>query len=256
MEQSELDKLLAPEYHEGQATEEPAPSEPPATSQEEPIVETATEPAPAEPTETPVASTSPAPEGGEEMVPKSQYDALRVDYTKKATELADLKRRPAVVESQEEAPKAPTPEAGIKGFIQSEIEKGIAEVLAPIEQRERTLALEETVVGLSNKYADFEKVAPSFIEAIEANPEILDIPNGLEILFQAKRSDYLEKEGQAIAIAKEQEKAAIVAQKKQVTDTGAVGSNQGAPAGKSESDKILEGILGTGKSGSIFNLGG
>lgn len=250
----DLEKMLVPESQDddGQTTEAPTDNEPP----DEDFVPEATT-ATATATEDTSDDGQGQPETGSEdgeVVPKKQYDSLRTDYTRKAMELAELKRSSSVKAADVTETLLTTPtKQGIQGFIQAEIARGLSEAMAPLAEQQRTLEIQTTVVGLSEKYSeDFEKVSPAFIQALEENPQVLELENGLELLFKATRSDYLEKTAQATAIAKQQAKQASTQQKVLVTDKSAgVAGNQ--PAVVSDEDAVRESITSIARGGSIFN---
>lgn len=265
-----LEMSLVPEYTEGQTDDGELP-ESPETDEVEGQDAVSNEEVEYEDTEDEVEEEEADTEEDTGVVPKSQYDNLRVDYTKKAMELADLKRK--MQEPQEEYSQEPAyrPDisqsaplaGGINNLIQNRIDEAVGYAMAPIEQmraeqeeKERGLEIQAAVVSLSELYPDdFEHVAPRFIEMLEEDPSVLDafeLNKGVTLLFKAARSDYLERTAEAKAIHRKTAQDKAKTQKRVYTDSvPAVSPQQGD---KSEADAIRDSIVGNFTGGSIFNI--
>ena len=185
----------------------------------------------------------------DDVISKKQYDNLRRDYTKKSMELADLKRRGTKADAV--LPTVTKP-ATVQEFIDQKIEEALNDRIAPIQEQQEDLRIQATVKALSDKYEDFDEVADAFIEVLEQNEELFNMPNGLDIAFQAARSTYIENAAEATAIAAAKARAATVAAKASLADANSARKQPSAP--QSEEDKIKESILSAGGHGGTFNF--
>lgn len=263
-----LEALLTPEYNEGQVDDETLTESPEPEGE---ALETTQEDGDEEYDEDETSDVDDDGEGQDDtseenqsVVPKTQYDNLRVDYTKKAMELADLKR--ALAKQQAEQPqqqsgnpnvsKSAPMAGGIRNFIQEQINAELGKAMAPLEEERKSLEIRETVVGLADRYPDdFDEVAPLFIEMLEEDPSVLesfDMSKGVELVFKAARSDYLERTAEARAKAQQKSKEDSRRQKRIVNEsTPAAASRDGE---KSEEELIRESIMAGTNRGSIFNF--
>lgn len=194
-------------------------------------------------------------------IPEEQYNNLRREFTRKSMELADIKKgRVAPPQMQQQAPDMVVPR-GMQPFtpqpsqyanIGDYIDDRVNEVLEPLEQQQRELAIQTTIKSLADQYEDFDDVADDFVELIEQKPELLDLDGGIEVAFMAARASYLENNAQAIAIAEYQAKQETIAQKQGLDSTQGYARQQGGGA-KTEEDALRESIVGT-REKSIFGF--
>lgn len=272
-----LENVLVPEAGEAGAVQEDSTTQPEAGQGSQNVAEPeAGTNAAAEGEDTPTGGTAKAKTQDDgAVVPKSQYDNLRRDYTKKAMELADIKKGRVKLPQQTEAQPAPQaqqvvqgaytppntpvvqphPYANVGEYLDSRVDAIVEESLEPIRQQQRTLEIQSTIKGLADKYDDFDDVAEGFLSVIEETPELFDVPNGLEIAYLAARNTYLEQNAQAIAIADMEARNEVIAQKQGLANVaGLAKPTQPAMSPEDqEAEDIKKSIMGGPKS-SIFGI--
>lgn len=245
MDGTQLEALLVPE---GQTTE---PAATPAPAESTVPGQVAEPPASAEQVD---GQGDPATAPAEEMIAKAQYDELRKAFTQKSMEASQLKKQ--VGQPQEQVQQAPAyiPQTGnpLANLVQQLVRDSVADFVAPLQQQQQDLRIQSKVDQLAIN-AEFEDVAPVFLEILEDSPELIDTDAGIMLAYKAAKSDYLERAGMARAQAVYAASQQTTAQKIAATDTTPiVKSNSTVTPADAEADAILQSMLSLGKSSSIF----
>lgn len=246
MDGDTLDALLTPEF-QGQLSGAASESAPAATFAQGQGVQ---------------PPDSADPDGGqgdpatpEEMIPLAQYKELQKAFTQKSMALSQLKKQLETPAMQEPVPvynQAQAPRNPLDAIIESKIAASFAEFVAPIQQQQQDLRIQTKILELA-EHKEFEDVAQDFVDLLDETPELIDLPNGLDLAFAAVRASYLERTATARAQAAINSSQQVKAQKIAANDSTPL-ARQAAAAGtaEDEAEAIRQSMLGLGKRSSIF----
>jgi hypothetical protein len=178
---------------------------------------------------------------------KQAYDNLRPVYTKATQELSKYKQT---------NPEQPVKQAqGDPNDISSIVSGLVQQAVAPLQQQQAELMLQNEVSRLRNTLPDFDTYAPKMYDLLESNPNLWNIGDTnavLETAYKLTKIEDLEKQIPDI-VSKAQNDIYASKVTKEINSTDRTRANQNG-AEKSQGDMIRDGILSDSikKQGSIF----
>lgn len=193
---------------------------------------------------------------------KKSYDHLRPKFTKVTQELSALRKQAIMPDNmQQDIPvdnqtyTDPQNQQDNVNPIEQVIEamRGtVAEMIAPIQEQQQNIALQNEIAKLSATREDFHEVAPHMYEVLEQNPEFWNfgIEKALNISYNLARANIIDQQLQQVV---GQAKQDAYRNKETKILTGSKGQR---PANHqqqlSPEQQILKSILGEGSGSSIF----
>lgn len=183
------------------------------------------------------------------------YKNLQPQFTKKAQELAELKRK----FMQENLPAKPQPTGNAQVDNAAMFNYAVKLQTAQLEAKIDALAIKETISSLHQSDKYFKEVAPKMYELLEKNPEkYFNDPDGVMRAYKDAKADMLDDIIEAkIQLAKKTGRDEAYTTKSKKSKLGS--RTNAAPKRNKGNKKSIEDIIGDGivnapGGGSIFKI--